>query len=59
MNIMEILYEEIVKRARKLNMAGATVFRGIMGFGLSSRIHASKMLRLSEDVPIIIEIVEK
>jgi PII-like signaling protein len=40
-------------------MAGATVFRGIRGFGLSNRIHASKILRLSEDVPIIIEILEK
>ena len=55
----KLLYEQIVKEARKLNMAGATVFRGIMGFGANSRIHTSKMLRLSEDVPIVIEIIDK
>ncbi len=54
-----LLYEQIVKEARKLNMAGATVFRGIMGFGANSRIHTSKMLRLSEDVPMVIEIIDK
>lgn len=52
------LYEAIVKHARELNIAGATVIRGIMGFGATSRIHSSKMLRLSEDLPIIIEIVD-
>jgi PII-like signaling protein len=52
------LYEAIVKHARKLNVAGATVIRGIMGFGATSRIHSSKMLRLSEDLPIIIELVD-
>ena len=52
------LYEAIVKHARELNLAGATVIRGIMGFGATTRIHSSKMLRLSEDLPIIIEIVD-
>ena len=52
------LYEAIIKRARKLNMAGATVVRGIMGFGATSRIHTSKILMLSEDLPIVIELVD-
>jgi PII-like signaling protein len=52
------LYEYIVKHARKINMAGATVTRGIMGFGATSRIHSSKILRLSEDLPIVIELVD-
>ena len=52
------LYEEIVLRARQLNFAGATVLRGIMGFGVGSRIYAAKVLRLSEDLPIVIEIVD-
>lgn len=52
------LYEAIVIRARELNMAGATVIRGIMGFGATSRIHSSKILRLSEDLPIVIELVD-
>jgi len=53
------LYEQIVLKARELNMAGATVLRGIMGFGADSRLHTSKILRLSEDLPIIIEMVDK
>ncbi len=53
------LYEEIVLKAREMNMAGATVLRGIMGFGADSRLHTAKILRLSEDLPIIIEIVDK
>lgn len=54
------VYEKIVKEARKLNLAGATVFRGTMGFGRTSRvIHTAKILRLSEDLPIIIEIVDE
>lgn len=53
------LYEQIVLKARELNMAGATVLRGIMGFGADSRLHTAKILRLSEDLPIIIEIVDK
>lgn len=52
------LYEAIIKYARELNMAGATVIRGIMGFGATSRIHTSKILRLSEDLPIVIELVD-
>ncbi len=52
------LYEVIVLKARELNLAGATVFRGIMGFGAASRIHSIKLLRLSEDLPIMIEIVD-
>ena len=52
------LYEAIIKRARELNMAGATVVRGIMGFGATSRIHTSKILMLSEDLPIVIELVD-
>lgn len=52
------LYEAIVLEARKLNLAGATVFRGIMGYGATSRIHTIKLLRLSEDLPVMIEIVD-
>ncbi len=52
------LYEQIVLKARELNFAGATVVRGIMGFGADSRMHTAKILRLSEDLPIIIEIVD-
>lgn len=53
------LYEEIVKKARELNLAGATVTRGIMGYGGTSRIHTAKVMRLSEDLPVIIEIVDE
>ena len=52
------LYEAIVLKARELNLAGATVFRGIMGYGATSRIHSIKVLRLSEDLPVLIEIVD-
>ncbi len=52
------LYEAIVLKAREMHMAGATVLRGPMGFGHSSRIHTAKILRLSEDLPIVIEIVD-
>lgn len=52
------LYEQIVLRARELGLAGATVVRGIMGFGAASRIHTTKLLRLSEDLPVVIEIVD-
>ncbi len=52
------LYEQIVLKARELNLAGATVVRGIMGFDADSRMHAAKILRLSEDLPVIIEIVD-
>jgi hypothetical protein len=53
-----LLYEVIVEEARKRGMAGATVLRGIMGFGAHSRMHTAKILRLSEDLPVIIEIVD-
>ena len=53
------VYEKIVIEAKKAGLAGATVFKGIMGFGGSSRIHTSKILRLSEDLPLIIEIVDE
>jgi PII-like signaling protein len=52
------LYEAIVMRARELQLAGATVLRGPMGFGHSSRIHTAKILRLSEDLPLLVEIVD-
>lgn len=52
------LYEAIVLKARELHLAGATVLRGPMGFGANSRLHTAKILRLSEDLPIIIEIVD-
>lgn len=52
------LYEWIVVQARARGLAGATVLRGIMGFGAASRIHTAKIERLSEDLPIIIEIVD-
>ncbi|MDC0335811.1 DUF190 domain-containing protein [Pseudodesulfovibrio sp.] len=48
----------IVEEARKLGLAGATVFRGLSGFGANSLIHTSKILRLSEDLPVVVEIVE-
>jgi len=52
------LYEAIVLRARELHLAGATVLRGPMGFGKSSHLHTSKILRLSTDLPLVIEIVD-
>jgi len=52
------LYEAIVLRARELHVAGATVLRGPMGFGAHSRMHTVKVLRLSQDLPIVIEIVD-
>lgn len=52
------LYEAIVMKARELQLAGATVLRGPMGFGAHSRLHTAKILRLSEDLPIVIEIVD-
>lgn len=52
------LYEAIVLKARELHLAGATVLRGPMGFGGNSRLHTSKILRLSADLPMIIEIVD-
>src|SRR5271166_4180696 len=52
------LYEAIVLKARELRLAGATVLRGPMGFGKSSRLHTAKILRLSMDLPLVIEIVD-
>ena len=53
------LYEVIVELARQRGLAGATVLRGVMSFGASSRLHTAKVLRLSEDLPLVIEIVDK
>jgi PII-like signaling protein len=52
------LYEAIVLKARDVHLAGATVLRGPMGFGHTSRLHTTKILRLSEDLPLVIEIVD-
>jgi uncharacterized protein len=52
------LYEAIVLKAREMHLAGATVLRGPMGFGRSSRLHTAKILRLSEDLPFVIEVVD-
>jgi PII-like signaling protein len=52
------LYEAIVMKARELHLAGATVLRGPMGYGHSSRLHTTKILRLSQDLPMVIEIVD-
>ena len=52
------LYEAIVLKAREQHLAGATVLRGPMGYGHSSRLHTAKILRLSEDLPVVIEIVD-
>ena len=52
------LYEAIVLKAREMHLAGATVLRGPMGFGKSSRLHTTKILRLSADLPLVIEIVD-
>jgi hypothetical protein len=53
------LYEAIVEVARREGLAGATVVRGIEGFGADSRLHTSRILRLSEDLPVVIEIVDR
>ena len=53
------LYEAIIEKVREHGLAGATVLRGIAGFGANSAIHTTKILRLSEDLPIVIEIVDK
>ena len=52
------LYEWIVRKARESGLAGATVLRGLEGFGAHSRVHTAKILRLSSDLPIVIEIVD-
>jgi uncharacterized protein len=53
------VFEKIVSEARKLNLAGATVYRGILGFGGNSRVHNAKFLELSNDLPLVIEIVDQ
>ena len=53
------LYEAIVMKAREAGLAGATVLRGPMGFGAHSRLHTAKIMRLSEDLPVVIEIVDR
>ena len=52
------LYEWIVRRAKEEGLAGATVLRGLLGFGAHSRIHTAKILRLSSDLPIVVEVVD-
>jgi PII-like signaling protein len=52
------LYEALVMKAREMHLAGATVLRGPMGFGKSSRLHTAKILRLSFDLPLVVEIVD-
>src|SRR6478752_10163704 len=52
------LYEAVVLKAREMHLGGATVLRGPMGFGHSSRLHTTKILRLSEDLPFVVEIVD-
>jgi uncharacterized protein len=52
------LYEAIVEEARRQNLGGATVFRGLLGYGAHSRMHTAKLLRLSEDLPVVVEIVD-
>ncbi|HOE96680.1 MAG TPA: DUF190 domain-containing protein [Candidatus Sumerlaeota bacterium] len=53
------LYEAILKRVRERGLAGATVLRGLAGFGAHSRLHTARILRLSEDLPIVVEIVDQ
>lgn len=53
------VYEEIVIKAREAELAGVTVIKGIMGFGANSKIHTTKLLTLSEDMPLIIEIIDE
>jgi len=52
------LYELIVMKAKEAGLAGATVLRGVMGFGYHSRMHTSKILRLSEELPLVVEIID-
>lgn len=53
------LYEAIVKGAREAGLAGATVLHGVIGFGKASTMHTARMLRLSEDLPVVVEIVDE
>lgn len=52
------LYEALILKARSMGLAGATMMRGLMGYGAASRIHTAKLLRLSEDLPVVVEIVD-
>lgn len=52
------LYHAIVEKAKELDMAGATVFRGLMGYGANSRIHTAKLVDLSSDLPLLVEIID-
>lgn len=52
------LYEYLVEEARKAGLAGATVIRGIAGYGANSRVHSHRILRLSEDLPLVVEIID-
>jgi PII-like signaling protein len=52
------LYEALIYKAREAGLAGATMIRGLMGYGAASRIHTAKILRLSEDLPVIVEIID-
>lgn len=52
------LYEAIVKEAQRLGLAGATVLRGVMGYGADSQLHTARILRLSDDLPMVIELVD-
>jgi PII-like signaling protein len=52
------LYEALILQARESGIAGATMLRGLMGYGAASRIHTAKILRLSEDLPVVVEIVD-
>ena len=52
------LYEAIVVKAREAGLAGATVLRGVLGYGRSSKLHTAKIVRLSDDLPLVIEIVD-
>ncbi|MCA1927464.1 MAG: DUF190 domain-containing protein [Calditerrivibrio sp.] len=54
----DLLYKTLVKKARSLGLSGATVFRGVYGFGASSVIHSASVLTLSEDLPIVVELVD-
>jgi uncharacterized protein len=54
----DLLYEWIVRKAKEEGLAGATAIRGLVGFGARSRIHTAKVLRLSSDLPIVVEIVD-
>lgn len=53
------LYEAIIQKARERGLAGGTVLRGVEGFGAHSRVHAARILRLAEDLPVVVEIVDR